>query len=168
MYRSESQIEIQPPISALFSELCWIRCAVFSLFSGLRQMDAIACIGASGLNDMKKLGKWAAESRLDPNDTNNASIVQLLSVVSGGDLAVPEYFRLEQLQEEFNFLTDEELQRSHRFRLLRLQSQEVPEFRKFKYIPFMEREISEKVFQVRSLNLCENCLGCCMHQSKTS
>lgn len=43
-------------------------------------MDAIACIGASGLNDMKRLGKWAAESRLDPNDPNNASIMQLLSV----------------------------------------------------------------------------------------
>lgn len=51
-----------------------------SLYSGLRQMDAIACIGASGLNDMKKLGKWAAESRLDPNDPNNSSIMQLLSV----------------------------------------------------------------------------------------
>ncbi|XP_067226933.1 coiled-coil and C2 domain-containing protein 2A isoform X1 [Chanodichthys erythropterus] len=117
------------------------------LYSGLGQMDAIACIGASGLNDMKKLGKWAAESRLDPNDPNNASIMQLLSVVSGGDVAVPEYFRLEQLQEEFNFLTDEELQRSRRFRLLRLRSQEVAEFRHFKCVPSMEREISEKVFQ---------------------
>ncbi|XP_016386999.1 coiled-coil and C2 domain-containing protein 2A [Sinocyclocheilus rhinocerous] len=117
------------------------------MYSGLRQMDAIACIGASGLNDMKKLGKWAAESRLDPNDPSNASIMQLLSVVSGGDVAVPEYFRLEQLQEEFNFLTDEELHRCRRFRLLRLRSQEVPEFRHFKCVPSMEREISEKVFQ---------------------
>ncbi len=73
-------------------------------------------------------------------------------------MAVPEYFRLEQLQEEFNFLTDEELHRSRRFRLLRLRSQEVPEFRHFKCVPSMEREISEKVFQVRSLNLCENFL----------
>uniref|UniRef100_A0A8C1JTA6 Coiled-coil and C2 domain containing 2A n=1 Tax=Cyprinus carpio TaxID=7962 RepID=A0A8C1JTA6_CYPCA len=117
------------------------------MYSGHRQMDAIACIGASGLNDMKKLGKWAAESRLDPNDPNNASIMQLLSVVSSGDVAVPEYFRLEQLQEEFNFLSDEELQRSRRFRLLRLRSQEVPEFRHFKCVPSMEREVSEKVFQ---------------------
>ncbi|XP_077081054.1 coiled-coil and C2 domain-containing protein 2A isoform X2 [Siphateles boraxobius] len=117
------------------------------MYSGLGQMDAIACIGASSLNDMKKLGKWAAESRLDPNDPNNTSIMQLLSVVSGGDVAVPEYFRLEQLQEEFNFLTDEELQRSRRFRLLRLRSQEVAEFRHFKFIPSMEREISQKVFQ---------------------
>lgn len=79
-------------------------------------------------------------------------------MVSGGDVAVPEYFRLEQLQEEFNFLSDEELQRSRRFRLLRLRSQEVPEFRHFKCVPSMEREISEKLFQVRSLNLCKKCL----------
>lgn len=76
MYRSETQ----PCISVLFSELCWIRWTVFSLFSGVGQMDAIACIGASSLNDRKKLGKWAAESRLDPNDPNNTSIMQLLSV----------------------------------------------------------------------------------------
>ncbi|KAJ8397457.1 hypothetical protein AAFF_G00437330 [Aldrovandia affinis] len=30
-----------------------------SMHSALKQMDAIACIGASGLSDMKKLGKWA-------------------------------------------------------------------------------------------------------------
>ncbi|XP_060793645.1 coiled-coil and C2 domain-containing protein 2A isoform X1 [Neoarius graeffei] len=117
------------------------------IHSGLRQMDAIACIGASGLNDMKKLGKWAAESRLDPNDPNNSSIMQLLSVASGGEIAVPDYFRLEQLQEEFNFVSDEELERSRRFRLLRLRSQEVAEFRHFKSVPSTEREISEKVFE---------------------
>ncbi|XP_055044610.2 coiled-coil and C2 domain-containing protein 2A isoform X1 [Misgurnus anguillicaudatus] len=117
------------------------------MYSGFRQMDAIACIGASSLNDMKKLGKWVTESRLDPNDPNNAYIMQLLSVASGGEVAVPEYFRLEQLQEEFNFLSEEELQCSRRFRLLRLRSQEVPEFRNFKCVPSVEREISDKVFQ---------------------
>ncbi|KAI5096106.1 coiled-coil and C2 domain-containing protein 2A isoform X5 [Silurus meridionalis] len=116
--------------------------------SGLRQLDAIACIGASGLNDMKKLGKWATESRLDPNDPNNSSIMQLLSVASGGEMAVPDYFRPEQLQEEFNFLSDEELERSRRFRLLRLRSREVAEFRQFKSVPSVEREISEKVFEI--------------------
>ncbi|KAJ8278292.1 hypothetical protein GJAV_G00086040 [Gymnothorax javanicus] len=50
------------------------------LHSALKQVDAIACIGASGLNDMKKLGKWAAESRLDPNDPSNAALMQLLTV----------------------------------------------------------------------------------------
>ncbi|XP_042564766.1 coiled-coil and C2 domain-containing protein 2A isoform X2 [Clupea harengus] len=133
----ENDIPLAPPMTH----------ASAGMNSGIMQMDAIACIGASGLNDMKKLGKWAAESRLDPNDPNNASIMQLLSVVSGGDVTVPDYFRLEQLQEEFNFLSDEELDRSRRFRLLRLRTQEVAEFRGYKCVPAQEREVSEKIFQ---------------------
>lgn len=70
-------------------------------------------------------------------------------VVSGGEVTVPDYFRLEQLQEEFNFVSDEELDRSRRFRLLRLRTQEVAEFRNYKCVPALEREVSEKVFQVR-------------------
>ncbi|KAL2089530.1 hypothetical protein ACEWY4_014218 [Coilia grayii] len=133
----EDDIPLAPPVAH----------ASAGINSGIKQMDAIACIGASSLNDMKKLGKWAAESRLDPNDPNNASIMQLLSVVSGGEVTVPAYFRLEQLQEEFNFLSDEELDRSRRFRLLRLRSQEVAEFRGYKCVPALEREVSDKIFQ---------------------
>lgn len=70
-------------------------------------------------------------------------------MVSGGEVTVPDYFRLEQLQEEFNFVSDEELDRSRRFRLLRLRTQEVAEFRNYKCVPALEREVSEKVFQVR-------------------
>ncbi|KAJ8377128.1 hypothetical protein SKAU_G00077080 [Synaphobranchus kaupii] len=117
------------------------------MHSALKQVDAIACIGASGLNDMKKLGKWAAESRLDPNDPNNAALMQLLTVAGSGELQVPAYFRLEQLQEEFNFVSTEELQRSRRFRLLSLRSQDVAEFRNYKGVPAVEREVSDKVFQ---------------------
>lgn len=69
-------------------------------------------------------------------------------MVSGGEVTVPAYFRLEQLQEEFNFLSDEELDRSRRFRLLRLRSQEVAEFRGYKCVPALEREVSDKIFQV--------------------
>uniref|UniRef100_A0A8C8FAI0 C2 domain-containing protein n=1 Tax=Oncorhynchus tshawytscha TaxID=74940 RepID=A0A8C8FAI0_ONCTS len=114
---------------------------------GLKQLDAIACIGASSLNDMKKLGEWATESRLDPNDPNNATIMQLLKVASSGEVTAPDYFRLEQLQEEFNFLSEEEIERSRRFRLLRLRNQEVAEFRNYKCVPALEREVTDKVFQ---------------------
>ncbi|XP_043825575.1 coiled-coil and C2 domain-containing protein 2A [Dromiciops gliroides] len=112
-----------------------------------RKVDAIASIGASGLTDMKKLAKWATESKLDPNDPNNASLMQLIMVATTGDTYIPEFFRLEQLQQEFNFASDEELNRSKRFRLLRLRSLEVPEFRNFKQVPVYDREIMEKVFQ---------------------
>lgn len=77
-------------------------------------------------------------------------------MVSGGDVTVPDYFRLEQLQEEFNFLSDEELDRSRRFRLLRLRTQEVAEFRGYKCVPAQEREVSEKIFQVRVIHTIYN------------
>uniref|UniRef100_A0A6I8PBN6 Coiled-coil and C2 domain containing 2A n=1 Tax=Ornithorhynchus anatinus TaxID=9258 RepID=A0A6I8PBN6_ORNAN len=117
------------------------------LRSALKKVDAIASIGASGLTDMKKLAKWAAESKLDPNDPNNASLMQLIMVATSGDAYVPDFFRLEQLQQEFNFVSDEELNRSKRFRLLQLRSQEVPEFRNYKQVPIYDREVTEKVFQ---------------------
>ncbi|EDL37591.1 RIKEN cDNA 5730509K17 [Mus musculus] len=115
--------------------------------SALRRADAISSIGTSGLTDMKKLAKWAAESKLDPNDPNHAPLMQLISVATSGESYVPDFFRLEQLQQEFNFVSEEELNRSKRFRLLHLRSQEVPEFRNYKQIPAYDREIMEKVFQ---------------------
>lgn len=48
--------------------------------SVLKRADAISSIGTSGLTDIKKLAKWAAESKLDPNDPNNAPLMQLISV----------------------------------------------------------------------------------------
>ncbi|XP_058156738.1 coiled-coil and C2 domain-containing protein 2A isoform X2 [Dasypus novemcinctus] len=115
--------------------------------SALKRADAISSVGTSGLTDMKKLAKWAAESKLDPNDPNNAPLMQLISIATSGESYVPDFFRLEQLQQEFNFVSDEELNRSKRFRLLHLRSQEVPEFRNYKQIPLYDREIKEKVFQ---------------------
>uniref|UniRef100_A0A3Q4GB70 Coiled-coil and C2 domain containing 2A n=1 Tax=Neolamprologus brichardi TaxID=32507 RepID=A0A3Q4GB70_NEOBR len=111
--------------------------------SGMGCLDAVSYIGASGLYDMKKIGEWARQSRLDPNDPKNASIMH------SGEVTAPEYFRLEHLQEEFNFVTDEELEKSGRFRLLKLRNQEVAEFRNYKFIPALEREVTDTVFQVR-------------------
>lgn len=47
---------------------------------GFSRLDAVSYIGASGLYDVKKIGEWAAQSRLDPNDPKNTSIMQLLKV----------------------------------------------------------------------------------------
>lgn len=49
-------------------------------YCGFSRLDAVSCIGASGLYDVKKIGEWAAQSRLDPNDPKNTSIMQLLKV----------------------------------------------------------------------------------------
>ncbi|XP_073198577.1 coiled-coil and C2 domain-containing protein 2A isoform X5 [Lepidochelys kempii] len=115
--------------------------------SALKNIDAIASIGTSGLTDMKKLAKWAAETKLDPNDPKNADLMQLIMIATSGDACVPGFFRLEQLQQEFNFVSDEELNRSKRFRLLQLRHREVAEFRNYKQVPLHEREIPEKLFE---------------------
>ncbi|XP_073465964.1 coiled-coil and C2 domain-containing protein 2A [Aquarana catesbeiana] len=117
-----------------------------ALQRALHNIDAVSSIGASGLTDMKKLAKWAVESKLDPNDPNNSALMQLITMASGGDANVPEFFRLEQLQKEFDFVSDEELKRSKRFRLLQLRNQEVADFRNYKLVPIKEREIPDRIF----------------------
>ncbi|XP_063165692.1 coiled-coil and C2 domain-containing protein 2A isoform X1 [Candoia aspera] len=118
-----------------------------ALSSALKNVDAIASIGASGLTDMKKLAKWVNETKLDPNDPSNAALMQFLKITTCGDASIPDFFRLEQLQQEFNFVSDEEFNRSKRFQLLELRKNEVAEFRNYKFVPLLEREISEKVLQ---------------------
>ncbi|XP_059502667.1 coiled-coil and C2 domain-containing protein 2A isoform X2 [Stegostoma tigrinum] len=113
----------------------------------LKHIDAISSIGTSGLTDMKKLAKWAAESRLDPNDPSNTALMQLIMSATSGEALDNDYFRLEQLQVEFNFVSDQVFNKSKRFRLLQLRSEEVAEFHNFKQVPILDREISEKIFQ---------------------
>ncbi|CAL1593027.1 unnamed protein product [Knipowitschia caucasica] len=133
----DDDVPLAPPVSQQHGRI----------HSGLGHLDAVSSIGASGLYDLKKIGEWAKQSRLDPNDPKNASIMQLLKVASSGEVTAPDYFRLEQLQEEFNFVGDEELDNSKRYKLLRLRNQGVPEFRNYKFVPALEREVSDKVFQ---------------------
>ncbi|XP_069782123.1 coiled-coil and C2 domain-containing protein 2A isoform X4 [Narcine bancroftii] len=122
---------------------------------GLKRLDAISSIGATGLTDRKKLAKWAAESRLDPNDPSNAALMQLIMGATNGEEQDKDYFRLEHLQEEFNFVAEEDLNKSRRFRLLKLRSEGVTEFLNYKQIPIQDSEISEKIFQEYKKKQCE-------------
>ncbi|XP_074640810.1 coiled-coil and C2 domain-containing protein 2A-like isoform X2 [Tubulanus polymorphus] len=122
-------------------------------YSSMKNRDAVSAIGAAGMVDLEKLSKWIAESRLDPNDPSNADLVYLMKPMGGSDgigldgkLKMPDYFRLEQLQEEFNFCTDDDLSKNLRFRLLEYRDQEIQEFRSYKPIPIVEREIPTDIF----------------------
>ncbi|XP_044274286.1 coiled-coil and C2 domain-containing protein 2A isoform X2 [Varanus komodoensis] len=141
----ENGVPLIPPISQKNA----------GITSALKNIDAIASVGASGLTDMKKLARWVAETKLDPNDPSNAALMQQILVATSGDDSVPDFFRLEQLQQEFNFVSNEELNRSKRFRLLELRNHEVAEFRNYKFIPLLEREISERILQDYEKKLCE-------------
>ncbi|KAL5016251.1 hypothetical protein ScPMuIL_005840 [Solemya velum] len=121
-----------------------------SLFASLamKKIDPLAAVGAAGLNDIQKLQKWFENSKLDPNDPSNADLVFLLRPRGGNMnyLTPVEYFRLEQLQEEFDLCTYEDIANNKRFQLLEYRDQEIQEFRNLKFAPVYEREIPRDMF----------------------
>ncbi|XP_048465130.1 protein CC2D2B-like [Rhincodon typus] len=110
-------------------------------------MDAIASIGMSWLNDLQKLAEWARKARVDPNDPQNSDLMQVIKYTTEEGQHAPEYFRLDQIQEEFNFVTDKNLELSKRFQLLMLRNSGVPEYCCFKQVPPYDKEISDNIFQ---------------------
>ncbi|PVD23406.1 hypothetical protein C0Q70_16675 [Pomacea canaliculata] len=117
--------------------------------NAVKQMDPVAAIGATGVVNLRKLAKWFQESRMDPNDPVNADLVYLLEPKSKGDGSCShfrEYFRLEQLQEEFDVTTENDLRFNRRFQLLLLRDRDVAEFRHSKLVPLYEREIPRDAF----------------------
>lgn len=71
--------------------------------------------------------------------------------LKGGELALfglKEFFRLEQLQEEFNFCDDEVIDENKRFRLIYFRDSEVIEFKNYKMIFFLDRDIFRDIFAV--------------------
>lgn len=113
------------------------------LYSACSYLDPLAAIGVSGINDRKQLLKWVESSRLDANDPNNADLIYALKTQSDS----PDYFRLEQFEEEFNFCSDEDLKQNKRFHLLKLRDKEIPEFSNLKMVPSLEKEIPKNVFK---------------------
>ncbi|ESO88285.1 hypothetical protein LOTGIDRAFT_219375 [Lottia gigantea] len=115
-------------------------------YNAMKMMDPVAAIGASGVVDLDKLAKWFQESRLDPNDPNNADLVFMLGSKSTNVMQSRDFFRLEQLQQEFDLATDEEMAINRRFRLLTLRDNEIPEFKNYKMAPAYERELPRDLF----------------------
>ena len=83
---------------------------------------------------------------------HNKDHLFLSQPIGGGDgvvtsLQLPEHYRLDQLQAEFDFVSDQYLEMSRRFRLIQYREREIPDF-KNKVIPAFDWEISDDVFSV--------------------
>ena len=78
----------------------------------------------------------------------------------GGEIQLkpPDYFRLEQLQEEFNFCDDMDIANNKRFQLLELRDGEVADFKNYKMVPALEKEIPRDTFTVSLY-----CSNACVH-----
>lgn len=66
---------------------------------------------------------------------------------------IPKYFRLEQLQDEFNFVSEEEMKKSKRFQLLQLRNAGQLDVFLLQQIPLYDKEIPDLVFQVHAFYL---------------
>ncbi|XP_030060823.1 LOW QUALITY PROTEIN: protein CC2D2B [Microcaecilia unicolor] len=120
---------------------------IISRASALKSVNTIMPSPSSWFRSSKKFEEWAKEIRIDPNDPQYSDLVQYDMYARIKDQAVSEHFRFEQMQEEFNFLTEEEIAKSKRFQLLVLRNSEPSEFCHFQQIPLYDKEIPDSVFQ---------------------
>ncbi|XP_062832203.1 protein CC2D2B isoform X2 [Anolis carolinensis] len=104
-------------------------------------------IGTWWHSDIQKCIEWANEANIDPNDPDYTDLFELITYARSLEQSNSKYFRLEQLHEEFNFVTAEEIENCKRFQLLQLRSLGQLDFYCFQQIPLYDREISDTIFQ---------------------
>ncbi|XP_060098642.1 protein CC2D2B [Heteronotia binoei] len=109
-------------------------------------------------SDMQKLINWAEEINIDPNDPEYSDLVELIMDAKSQKQSNSKCFRLEQLQEEFNFVTVEEIRKCKRFQLLQLRNSGQLDFFPFQQIPLFDREIPDIIIQEHGRQLREDVL----------
>lgn len=97
----------------------------------------------------QKLFQWADEVRIDPNDPEYSDLMEFIMYVRQKGQNIPQYFRLEQLQDEFNFVSEEEMKKSKRFQLLQLRSAGHTEGLSSQPVPLYDAEIPDTICQER-------------------
>nr|XP_020852524.1 protein CC2D2B isoform X12 [Phascolarctos cinereus] len=115
--------------------------------SMLRNVDARGVPGIPWLINTQKLFQWADEVRIDPNDPDYSDLMEFIMYTRHKGQAIPKYFRLEQLQEEFNFVSEEEIKKNKRFQLLQLRNAGQLDVSVLQQMPLYDREIPDLVFQ---------------------
>ncbi|XP_060245282.1 protein CC2D2B [Meriones unguiculatus] len=115
--------------------------------SVLRNVDARSVPGLPWIVNSQKLCDWADDIRIDPNNPEYSDITELIMYLRHKGQEIPKYFRLEQLQDEFNFVSEEEMKRSKRFQLLQLRNAGQLDLFLLQQMPLYDREIPDIVFQ---------------------
>uniref|UniRef100_A0A8D2F542 Coiled-coil and C2 domain containing 2B n=1 Tax=Theropithecus gelada TaxID=9565 RepID=A0A8D2F542_THEGE len=117
----------------------------------LRNVDARSVPGIPWLINEQKLFEWANEVRIDPNNPEYSDLMEFVMYMRLKGQDIPKYFRLEQLQDEFNFVSEEEMAKSKRFQLLQLRNAGQLDNFLLQQMPLHDTEIPDLLFQVRRL-----------------
>ncbi|XP_024303772.1 protein CC2D2B isoform X8 [Homo sapiens] len=113
----------------------------------LRNVDARSVPGIPWLMNEQKLFEWANEVRIDPNNPEYSDLMESVTYMRLKGQDIPKYFRLEQLQDEFNFVSEEEMAKSKRFQLLQLRNAGQLDNFLLQQMPLHDTEIPDLVFQ---------------------
>ena len=107
--------------------------------------------------DPDKLEDWLLNHRIDPNDPRNAELMNTVSATrkiniskSVGEPRFPVdqgYFRLDQMDDQFSFCTEEQINNNVRFQMIQLRSAKAPDFRNYRQIPAYEKEIPKGILE---------------------
>lgn len=119
-----------------------------------------------GKIDPVKLEDWISKARLDPNDPENEELLTRVnearrrlemsssSSVGGAskstNLLSTGYFRLDQHQDQLIFCTDAEIQNNARFQMIQLRRAKVPEFKNYRMIPILDKEVPKGLLEART------------------
>nr|XP_011734144.1 ectonucleoside triphosphate diphosphohydrolase 1 isoform X11 [Macaca nemestrina] len=118
-----------------------------SYCSMLRNVDARSVPGIPWLINEQKLFEWANEVRIDPNNPEYSDLMEFVMYMRLKGQDIPKYFRLEQLQDEFNFVSEEEMAKSKRFQLLQLRNAGQLDNFLLQQMPLHDTEIPDLLFQ---------------------
>nr|XP_037866181.1 protein CC2D2B [Chlorocebus sabaeus] len=118
-----------------------------SYCSMLRNVDARSVPGIPWLINEQKLFEWANEVRIDPNNPEYSDLMEFVMYMRLKGQDIPKYFRLEQLQDEFNFVSEEEMAKSKRFQLLQLRNAGQLDNFLLEQMPLHDTEIPDLLFQ---------------------
>ncbi|XP_042763970.1 protein CC2D2B isoform X10 [Panthera leo] len=133
----ENGIPLTPKSQSLRSAYC----------SVLRNVDARGVPGIPWLINAQKLFEWANEVKIDPNNPEYSDLMEFVMYMKHKGQDIPKYFRLEQMQDEFNFVSEEEMEKSKRFQLLQLRNAGQLDVFLLQQMPLYDKEIPDLVFQ---------------------
>uniref|UniRef100_A0A8C8X855 Coiled-coil and C2 domain containing 2B n=1 Tax=Panthera leo TaxID=9689 RepID=A0A8C8X855_PANLE len=117
----------------------------------LRNVDARGVPGIPWLINAQKLFEWANEVKIDPNNPEYSDLMEFVMYMKHKGQDIPKYFRLEQMQDEFNFVSEEEMEKSKRFQLLQLRNAGQLDVFLLQQMPLYDKEIPDLVFQMKKL-----------------
>ena len=108
--------------------------------------------------DPEKLEDWFISHQIDPNDPRNAELINSVSSArkslgSYGALGESRvqldqgYFRLDQMDDQFSFCSEEEVNSNVRFQMIQLRSAKAPDFKNYRMIPAYDKEIPKGILE---------------------